>query len=72
MRTSRLMLGPFTAAVVALLAPASACHADIIYVSNATSGTIEKYDSTTGADLGTFASGLSTPEGLAFDSSGNL
>jgi hypothetical protein len=42
-----------------------------VFVANYGSSTIEEYSST-GADLGTFASGVLDPFGLAFDSSGNL
>jgi len=42
-----------------------------IYASLATSNAIEKY-SATGTDLGAFASGLNTPQGLAFYSSSDL
>ena len=46
--------------------------ADTFLVSNYDSNTIEEYSST-GVDLGLFAStGLSQPQGMAFDSSGNL
>jgi DNA-binding beta-propeller fold protein YncE len=46
-------------------------HAGLVYVSS-DNGTIEKYDSQTGADLGAFVTGLTYPLGLAFDSAGNL
>jgi DNA-binding beta-propeller fold protein YncE len=58
---------------VALLGASPAIRADTIYVSNYGGNTIEKFNSVTGADLGTFArTGLNGPEGLAFDSAGNL
>jgi sugar lactone lactonase YvrE len=65
------------ALAVTLLAGSAPSRADIIYVSNGCNNTIEKFDSVTGTNLGVFAStalgpGLSSPEGLAFDSAGNL
>src|SRR5881628_10384 len=46
-------------------------HADYIYVANYGNNTIEKFDANGQSTL--FArSGLSSPIGLAFDSSGNL
>ena len=58
--------------VAALLAPLAASRADILYMSDFGAGKIEKYDLSTGADLGAFATGLNTATGLAFDSAGNL
>jgi sugar lactone lactonase YvrE len=51
---------------------AGQCKSVLFYVSNSANNTIEKFDAN-GTDLGVFAnSGLSGPQGLAFDSSGNL
>ena len=60
-------------AAVALTAAwgGSAQASGILYAS-LTNGVIERYDLTTGQDLGTFASGLNNPQGMAFDSAGNL
>src|SRR5215467_12246859 len=66
--------------VVALVLSALSSRATVIYASyNDHTGytrpdTIEKFDLETGADLGPFAAhtGLSLPNGLAFDASGNL
>jgi DNA-binding beta-propeller fold protein YncE len=41
-----------------------------LYVSNSSTGTISKID--TSGVATTFATGLSTPRGLAFDTAGNL
>lgn len=49
----------------------AASRADIIYCANWNSDTIERYDSVTGADLGTFASS-GGPRGVALSGSGNL
>lgn len=49
----------------------AAANADTFYVTYNGNNTIEKFSSS-GADLGTFASGLNGPQGLAFDSNGNL
>ena len=45
-------------------------YADTIYVSNSSGGTIMKFDSSGNGTV--FPSGLNEPEGLAFDTSGNL
>ena len=50
---------------------APVAHADYVYVSNTGAGTITRID-TTDASESIFASGLDEPEGLAFDSAGNL
>ena len=56
----------------ATVSPPSA-YADIVYVSNVGTETIEAFDLATGGDLGAFAStDLHGTSGLAFDSSGNL
>jgi sugar lactone lactonase YvrE len=56
-----------------VLVLATTGHADIVYVSDGGDNTIQVFDSTTGTALGTFAnSGLADPQGLAFDSVGNL
>ena len=61
------MLLVFAIQLASILIPASA-RAVILYVSNGGNNTIERFDTTTGADLGIFAStGLNIPEGLAFD-----
>ena len=74
----RPRLSPFASCSVAALAAAFllvvpiATRADTIYVSNWSSPTVERFSST-GADLGVFAStGFSSLSGLAFDSAGNL
>ena len=56
---------------VVVLFPQAPVLADVVYVSNASTNTIEEFSS---SGVGTtFASaGLSTPEGLALDSAGNL
>src|SRR5512135_3305423 len=62
------------AAAVLGLAVGSAGRAEagqVLYASF-DNGTIERFDLATGQDLGPFASGLSSPQGLAFDASGNL
>jgi len=56
-------------ALLLLMAPVA--HADYVYVSNTGAGTITRID-TTDASESIFASGLDEPEGLAFDSAGNL
>jgi len=57
----------------ALLTAPSASRADILYVASLYNQSILKFDTATGANLGVFANtGLSEPEGIAFDSSGNL
>lgn len=45
--------------------------AQVLYVSNYGDNTIHKFSST-GADLGVFATGVNGPTGMAFDGSGNL
>ena len=55
-----------------LLAGSVLSRADIIYISNVGDGSIVKFDTATGANLGTFASGVDAPYGIALDSSGNL
>ena len=58
-------------AVIAItLLTSSLTYADNIYVSCLGNGTIEKFDSS--GNRSTFASGLNSPDGLAFDSSNNL
>ena len=62
------------AAAVLGLAVGSARRAEagqVLYASF-DNGTIERFDLATGQDLGPFASGLNSPQGLAFDASGNL
>src|SRR5437016_4641687 len=50
--------------------PASA---DILFVSNIGTNSIDRIDLTTGADLGVFATvNLNNPQGLAIDSAGNV
>jgi len=49
---------------------ASDSQADTVYVSNTGAGTITRIDSSGNSSL--FASGLSSPKGLAFDGAGNL
>jgi dipeptidyl aminopeptidase/acylaminoacyl peptidase len=57
--------------VTAFISLASAIvHADNIYVSSISDGTIVKFDSS--GNKSTFASGLNWPVGLAFDRNGNL
>ncbi len=56
---------------LALAGGATAEAGGVLYAS-LTNGVIKRFDLTTGQDLGTFASGLSSPQGLAFDSEGNL
>lgn len=68
--TKPLSLG--LATLVCFLFTNVRAYADYIYVSNSGNNTIEKFDST-GADLGVFtSSGLDNPNGVAFDSGGNL
>jgi len=47
-------------------------HASTLYVSMPGSGTVQMFDPDSGLPLGTFATGLQLPTGLAFDSAGNL
>src|SRR5206468_5456282 len=55
----------------ALLASLAVCCADTLYVANYSNNTIEEF--TAGGVGSVFAStGLSNPNGLAFDSTGNL
>jgi DNA-binding beta-propeller fold protein YncE len=57
--------------LVCLFSTSNRTHADTLYVENQGNNTIVKIDSSGNASV--FASsGLSRPEGLAFDSSGNL
>src|SRR4051812_8076913 len=71
-RTARrlvIALAAFALALGGFAVPAS--RADILYVSNYSNSTIEKF--TSGGVGSVFASsGLSGPGGLAFDSAGNL
>ena len=60
------------AALGLTLAWAGSAKAGGILYASLTNGVIERYDLTTGQDLGTFASGLNNPQGMAFDSAGNL
>jgi sugar lactone lactonase YvrE len=53
------------------LALAPLAQAETLYVSYV-GGSIGRFDSTTGANLGLFASGLHSPRGLTFDAAGNL
>jgi large repetitive protein len=55
---------------VVMLLSLRAGRGDTVLVSHAHS--IERYDSFTGADGGVFAGGMSSPEGLAIDSMGNV
>ena len=69
-------LARFAAAVLGFLAAGGLARAATVpatvFVSNDYSNTIAEYSST-GVDLGVFAStGLSMPQGLAFDAAGNL
>ncbi len=57
--------------LAAFFAVTEASRADTIYVANYNGGVITEFDSVTGNYLGTFAN-LPSPEGLAFDSAGNL
>lgn len=61
-----------TAVLLALSFLAARSEAGAVIFASGGDGTIEKYSAATGADLGTFASGLSYPTGLAFDAAGNL
>jgi hypothetical protein len=71
MKTSfAVSINSFALSLLMLAVPA-ASRADDLYVSNFGNGTISKV-STTDGSVSTFASGLSNPEGLAFDSSGRL
>src|SRR5437763_509996 len=51
---------------------AAPVHADILYVSNADSTTIEKFTSNGVGSLFASADPSTRPQGLAFDSAGNL
>src|SRR5439155_11682817 len=72
----RASIAILSLSAAAALADPAAGLADVMYVSNFASTTIEKFDTATGADLGVFASagiGLSDPYGsLALDKAGNL
>jgi DNA-binding beta-propeller fold protein YncE len=57
--------------VALFLLASAAIHAGTVYVSNWNNNTIEKFDSTTGIDLGTVAN-IIGPRGLAIDSAANL
>lgn len=64
---------PRLALIASLLALPAPAGADLLYLSYPNDNTIQKFDLTTGADLGAFAtSGLNQPTGLAADSAGNL
>ena len=69
---SRLALGVVLGVVAASALPQ--LRADTLVVADANSAVIRRYDATTGAYLGVFASGggLTTPAGLAFGRDGNL
>lgn len=56
----------------ALFLAANASRADTLYAGNSWNGTIERYDTFSGTDLGLFASSPGYPIGLAFDKTGNL
>lgn len=56
--------------IVLFLAWESSAHADNVYVSDSTGGTILQFNSSGNESV--FASGLNDPAGIAFDSSGNL
>lgn len=56
--------------IILFLACGFRVHADNVYVSNTGAGTITKINSSGSTSI--FASGLGSPEGLAFDSAGNL
>jgi sugar lactone lactonase YvrE len=56
---------------VALIAGLRSTRADMLYVSEFYLGRISKVDTSNGA-VSTFVTGLSNPEGLAFDHTGNL
>ncbi len=56
--------------IVLFLACESCAHADNVYVSDSTAGTILQFNASGNESV--FASGLDNPTGLAFDGSGNL
>jgi sugar lactone lactonase YvrE len=76
MRTRLALGGGWIGLGLLLLAGPSTSCADILYVSNYDTGPggngwVNKFDTATGTDLGTFAA-VNAPQGLAFDSAGNL
>lgn len=73
--TETIRRNPFLTSLTiaaALLAVHTGSRADIIYVVNNGDNTIRRFDSVTGANLGVFVHTGTGPEGLAFDSAGNL
>lgn len=67
---SRHTLRAVVMSAVVILLSLKAARADTVLVSHAHG--IERYDSFTGTDGGLFAGNLSSPEGLAIDSVGNV
>ncbi len=61
-----------TALALAFILSGTTARGASIYASIPSLGVIERYDAITGADLGAFATHLSTPGGMVFDRAGNL
>jgi sugar lactone lactonase YvrE len=61
----------FPSVTVPLVVMAAPTSAQVYYVSYANSNRVEEFSSS-GVDLGIFASGVTGPQGLAFDTTGNL
>jgi sugar lactone lactonase YvrE len=61
-----------TALAIAGILSGTTAHGASIYASIPSLGVIKRYDAITGADLGTFATHLSTPGGMVFDRAGSL
>jgi sugar lactone lactonase YvrE len=67
------VINPVSALFLGFCFSLASTHADTIYVSTFNGNTIEQYDSSgLGSIFATASSGLSNPDGLAVDSSGNL
>jgi len=68
-KSARLLSVPFA---LAAILPLTTVTAQNIFIANSAFGTISEFNSSGSLVNGTWATGLSWPYGLAFDSSGNL
>lgn len=66
----KLFFNAFKAGIGVFLICGGIARADSVFVTDTANGTVEKFDSSGNPTI--FASGLSSPTGLAFDSAGNL